>query len=93
MALWDQVCDVGWGPRSLVGGPYGVITTIAQPVWVALAHPQVTPGGARAELGLAPAQALAGRDPVATGQGSRSHDEGLAGLLQDWRELKLEREV
>ena len=91
--MWDQVCDVGLGPRSVVGGPCGVVTTVAQPVWAALAHPQVTLGGARAELGLAPAQALAGQDLVATGQGSRSYDEGLAGLLQDWRELKLEREV
>lgn len=91
--MWDHVCDGGLGSRSIVGGPYGVVAAPFQPVWAALAYPQATMGGARAEMGLASVQALAGRNSDAAGQSNQSHDEGLAGLLQDWRELKLEREV
>ena len=78
-----------------MGGPYEGVAAAAQPVWAALVQPRTTLDGAGAGVGLssAPARAWAGQDPIAAGQSGRGHDEVLAGLLQDWRELKLEREV
>jgi len=91
---WDQVCDGGLGlHRIVVGGPCKVVATAVQPVWAALVHPQATRSGARTEVGLSPARALAGLDHRAVEQSGQGYDEALAGLLQEWRELKLEREV